>query len=70
MVGGKNFSLALSHGGDAIVRARHERERWLRAIIIIGVTNPRIQLTRIYVSRRPTPHRTGSVETPTGLRLL
>eukprot|EP00965_Chrysotila_dentata_P247982 6208068-Pleurochrysis_carterae.AAC.1 len=68
VVGGENFSLALAPGGDAIVRARYERERWLRAI---GATDPRIRLTRIYISRRPSaPHRTGSVETPTGLRLL
>eukprot|EP00965_Chrysotila_dentata_P056567 1876923-Pleurochrysis_carterae.AAC.2 len=32
MVGGESFSLARLHGGDAIVRARHERERWLRAM--------------------------------------
>eukprot|EP00965_Chrysotila_dentata_P138952 4595390-Pleurochrysis_carterae.AAC.1 len=35
MVGGENFSLARPHGGDAIARARHDREGWLRAMQVV-----------------------------------
>eukprot|EP00965_Chrysotila_dentata_P054721 1816940-Pleurochrysis_carterae.AAC.1 len=58
-MGVENFLLARPHDGDAIVRGRLESERWLLAMIVIGATNP-----RFYASKRPTPHRTRSVETP------
>eukprot|EP00965_Chrysotila_dentata_P227420 6196005-Pleurochrysis_carterae.AAC.3 len=37
MVGGENFSLARPHGGDTIVRARLDREWWLRANVAAGM---------------------------------
>eukprot|EP00965_Chrysotila_dentata_P236055 6201118-Pleurochrysis_carterae.AAC.1 len=86
MVGGENFSLARPYGGNAIVRARRSRVVATRHVssyhgsstsgvfslrIVIGATDPRIHLTSIYISNRPTPHGDGFVETrPTGRRLL
>eukprot|EP00965_Chrysotila_dentata_P169319 5591630-Pleurochrysis_carterae.AAC.1 len=50
MVGGENFSLACPHDGDAIVRARFDREWWLRAMKIVIVENNRITNTDIEFS--------------------
>eukprot|EP00965_Chrysotila_dentata_P046739 1552237-Pleurochrysis_carterae.AAC.1 len=71
IVGRENFLLARPHGGDAIVRARHEHERWLRAIITIGATDPHsIQLASFYISKTAYSPPDWVVETPTYQRLL